>query len=106
MAPWLTKFDSLRLQRYVTLPLILGGSVSPNPRFWPHLVRRQATGAGIQFLRGLRKKYGPRAWSWFPVGPTLLVFDREGIDEVLQSTTTFADPWVKHFQLSTFTPYG
>ncbi len=106
MAPWLTSVDSLRLQRYVTLPMILGGSVSPNPRFWPHLVRRQATGAGIQFLRGLRKKYGPRAWSWFPVGPTLLVFDREGINEVLQSETTFADPWVKKLQLSAFTPYG
>lgn len=106
MAPWLTTVDSVRLQRYVTLPMILGGSVSPNPRFWPHLVRHQATAGAIQFLRGIRKKYGPQAWSWFPAGPTLLVFDREAIDEVLQSPDLFADPSIKKFQLSTFTPYG
>jgi cytochrome P450 len=106
MAPWLTSVDCLQLQRYVTVPMLLGGSVSPNPRFWPGLVRRETTASMIQFLRGVRRKYGPRAWSWFPVRSTLFVLDRAGIDEVLRSETIVADPWIKKCQLSTFTPRG
>jgi len=106
MAPSLTSFDCLRLQRYITLPMIFGGSVAPNPRFWPWLVRHQTTGAMIQFLRGVRNKYGPRAWSWFPGGSTLLVLDAAGIEEVLASEDTFADPIIKRIELSTFTPDG
>ena len=82
------------------MPGFLGGTFTPNPRFWPHLVRRQSAAATIRFFHGLRKKYGTRAWSWFPFGSTLLVLDGAGIEEVLASPKSFADP------LSTFTPHG
>jgi cytochrome P450 len=106
MAHSLTSFDSLRLQRYVTLPGILGGSVAPNPRFWPYLVRRQSAAATIKFFLGLQKKYGSRAWSWFPFRRTLVVLDGDGINEVLASPENFADPFIKKLQLSAFTPHG
>jgi len=105
-APTLTLVDRLRLQRYVALPGILGGTVTPNRRFWPYLVHRQSTATATSFLRSLRKKYGPRAWSWFPFRSTLLVLDGAGIEEVLNSCKNFADPFVKKLQLSTFTPHG
>ena len=106
MAPRLTDLDTLRLQWHVTLPNLLGGSVAPTQRFWPWLVRHQATDASMEFLRGVRKKYGPRAWSWFPAGRTLLVLDRAGIEHVTASPDTFADPCIKRFLLSPFTPHG
>ena len=106
MAPSLTSVDCLRLQRYVTLPGILGGSVAPNPRFWPYLVRKQSAATTIKFFLGLQKKYGRRAWSWFPFGRTLLVLDGDGINEVLSSSENFADPFIKKLQLSAFTPHG
>jgi len=106
MAPRLTAFDSLRLQRYLTVPTTLAGSIAPNPRFWPYAVRHNATGTTLRFLRGVRKKYGPRVWTWFPFGSTLLVLDRAGIEEVLSSGDTFADSTIKKFLLRTFTPYG
>lgn len=106
MAPSLTSLDCVRLQRYVTLPGILGGAVAPNPRFWPYLVRRQSAAAANRFFLGLRKKYGTRAWSWFPFGSTLLVLDSAGIETVLASPENFADPFIKRLQLSAFTPQG
>src|SRR5215831_17743890 len=101
-APTMTIVDALRLQRYISVPAILGGTVSPNPRFWPYLVRAQSSAKATTFLRTLRKKYGPRAWSWFPVRSTLLVLDPAGIAEVLASHDNVADPFVKKLQLSTF----
>jgi len=106
MVPSLTSVDCLRLQRYVTLPGILGGSVAPNPRFWPYLVRKQSAATTIKFFLGLQKKYGRCAWSWFPFGRTLLVLDGAGIDEVLACHENFADPFIKKLQLSAFTPHG
>jgi hypothetical protein len=106
MPPSLTCVDRLRLHRYVTLPGLFGGSVTPNPYFWPRLVRRQDHVATHQFLGGIRKKYGPRVWSWFPFKSTLLVLDRDGIDEVLKGDSTFADPFLKKRALSRFTPSG
>ena len=106
MAPSLTSVDCLRLQHYVTLPGILGGSVAPNPRFWPRLVRKQSAAKTIKFFLGLQKKYGRRAWSWFPFGRTLLVLDGAGINEVLTCHENFADPFIKKLQLSAFTPHG
>jgi cytochrome P450 len=106
MAPSLTSVDCVRLQHYVTLPGILGGSVTPNPRFWPYLVRKQRAAATIKFFHSLRKKYGPAAWSWFPFRRTLLVLDGNGINEVLASPENFADPFIKKLQLSAFTPHG
>ena len=106
MVPSLTSVDCLRLQHYVTLPGILGGSVAPNPRFWPYLVRKQSAAKTIKFFLGLQKKYGRRAWSWFPFRRTLLVLDGDGINEVLSSSENFADPFIKKLQLSAFTPHG
>jgi len=54
----------------------------------------------------VRKKYGSRAWSWFPVKPTLIVLDGAGIDEVLGSPANFADPLAKTHFLTPFTPHG
>jgi cytochrome P450 len=102
----LTYVDCLRLHWYVTLPGLFGGSVAPNRYFWPHLAGRHATVATYQFLRSVRRKYGPRVWSWFPITSTLLVLDRDGIDAVLKGDGTFADPSLKKRALSRFTPSG
>ena len=92
MASTLTLRDSARLHRYVTIPTLLGGFVAANPALVPHLVRRQTTARAAHFLRGIRDRYGPRAWLLFPFAWTLLVLDGDGIEEVLASHDTFADP--------------
>lgn len=103
-----TSIDYVRLQWHLALPMVLGGFVAPNRRHWSHLVRRQSTAATYRVLHSIRKKYGPRTWSQFPVPSkdTLLVLDGDGIKTVLQSTDNFADPGLKKFALSCFTPSG
>ena len=95
MAPTLTARDSVRLHRYLSIPTLLGGFVAPDPAFVPRLVRRQKTARAVHFLRGIREKYGSRAWFLFPFAWTLLVLDGDGIEEVLASHDTVADPWGK-----------
>ena len=106
MASTLTARDSVRLHRYVTLPTLLGGFVAPNPAFVPRLVRWQTTARAVHFLRGIRDKYGSRAWFLFPFAWTLLVLDGDGIEEVLASHDTVADPVAKRAFLRRFTPDG
>jgi cytochrome P450 len=106
MAPTLSCLDNLRLQWHLTLPMALGGSVAPTPQFVPRLVRWHTAARTIRFLRRIRQRYGPRAWSLFPLAWTLIVLDREGIEEVLDSDANFADPFVKKRVLSRFTPDG
>jgi cytochrome P450 len=105
--------DDAWLQWHVALPMLFGGSVAPNPWFVPCLVRSETAAKTFQFLRDVRKKYGPRAWSLFPVKSglpflvsTLLVLDADGIEEVLDSHDNFADPTIKTLVLSRFTPNG
>src|SRR5215470_5603325 len=95
MAHRLTSIDYVRLQWRLTLPMLLGGFVAPSRRRWPHLVSRQATDGTYRVLHNIRKKYGPRTWSQFPLPSqdTLLVLDGDGIETVLQSTDNFADPF-------------
>ena len=88
------------------MPNLLGGIVAPNPRFWPWLVRCQIPVATNLFLRSVRNKYGPRAWSRFPLKSTLLVLDGDGIDRVLALKQNFAHPFVKRRPVSRFTPSG
>ncbi len=106
MAPTLTARDSVRLHRYLSIPTLLGGFVAPTPAFVPRLVRRRKTARAVHFLRGIRDKYGSRAWFLFPFAWTLLVLDGDGIEEVLASHDTVADPWAKRRLLSRFTPDG
>src|SRR5581483_10442868 len=105
MAPTLSVVDTLRFQWHVAGPTVLSGSVAPNPRFVPRLVRGHTAANTLRFLRNVRQAYGPRAWFWFPPW-TLLVLDREGIEEVLSSHDNFADPISKKVVLSRFTPGG
>jgi len=106
MAHRVTSIDYVRLQWRLALPMVLGGLVAPSRRHWPHLVRRQSTVATYRVLRSIRKKYGPRTWSRLPFKSTLLVLDRDGIDKVLKSKDNFADPFLKKWPLSCFTPSG
>ena len=85
---------------------MLGGFAAPTPAFVPRLVRPRTTERTIQFLREIRGKYGPRAWFLFPFAWTLLVLDGDGIEEVLASDSSAADPIIKRGVLSRFTPRG
>lgn len=105
-APVLPSSDLARLLWRVVAPMVLGGSVSPNPGFTPYLVRRQATAREWALLERIRERHGPRVWCWFPPAWTLLVLDADGIAEILRSDANFADPPAKTLLLSAFTPNG
>jgi cytochrome P450 len=106
MAPSLSGIDGIRLLWHVARPLQFGGFVAPSRRFWPGLVRRRVPVATNKFLHHVRKKYGPRVRCWFPFNSTILVLDAKGIDEVLRSECNAADPRVKRWALTNFTPFG
>lgn len=89
-------WDTLRLQRYVSVPAFLWGLVAPNRLFVSCLSRLNAGQSTIRFLGELREKYRcDHLWSWFPFGRTLLVLSRESMDAVLFSKENAADPTLK-----------
>lgn len=106
MVHGLTASDTARLAWHLGLPALFGGVVARSPRFTPCLVRWQTTARTYAFLERIRRTYGPRAWTWLPPARTLLVLDRNGIAEVLDSDANFADPPVKTVPLSRVTPRG
>ncbi len=102
-------WDTLRLQLFVGVPVILWGVVAPQ-RLGVRLVVWLDWGRRTRaFLAALRERYGcDYLLAWFPFSwhRTLLVLDPLGIDALLASEASSADPWLKKRALSRFVPDG
>ncbi len=102
-------WDTLRLQFFVGVPVILWGVVAPQ-RLGVRLVVWLDWGRRTRaFLAALRERYGcDYLTAWFPFSwhRTLLVLDPLGIDALLASDANAADPWLKKRALSRFVPDG
>ena len=98
-------WDSLCLQLYVGLPVIVWGLVAPQ-RLGVSLVVRLDWGRRTRaFLAALRARYcSDYLWVSFTLRRTLLVLDPAGIDALLASEANAADPWLKKRALSRFVP--
>jgi cytochrome P450 len=111
MSAWraISWWDTLRLQLFVGLPIVLWGVVAPQRLLVPLVVRLDWGRRTRSFLAALRERYGcDYLWVWFPFSwhRTLLVLDPPGIDALLASGANFADPWLKKRALSRFVPDG
>lgn len=109
MSAWraISWWDSLRLQFYVAVPVMLWGLVAPRrPGVW--LTVRLDWGRRTRsFVAALRERYGCEyLWGCFAFRRTLLVLDPPGIDALLASRANQADPWLKRRALSRFVPDG
>ena len=101
----ISRWDTLRLQVFLSVPAFLLGLVAPNRWFLSWLSRFGAGRPTMRFFRELRDKYGcDHLWLWFPVGKTLLVYAPETIEAVLISDANAADPFLKKRALSRFIP--
>jgi cytochrome P450 len=97
--------DTLRLQRFVSVPGFFQGLVAPNRWFLWLRCRLGAGQSTMHFFRDLREKYRcDHLWVWFPFGRTLLVFAPESMEAVLFSDANAADPFLKKYALSRFIP--
>ena len=100
-----SRWDSLRLQWFVSLPGFFQGLVAPNRGFLSWRCRHGAGRSTVLFFRQLREKYRcEHLWVWFPLRRTLLVFAPETIEAVLSSDANAADPFLKKRALSRFVP--
>ncbi|MCC6198084.1 MAG: cytochrome P450 [Burkholderiales bacterium] len=98
-------WDTLRLQLFVSLPVVLAGLVAPTRWYLAWRCRHDAGRATMRFLASLREKYGCELlWTWFPLRRTLLVLAPEAIEAVLASKDNAGDPAIKKRALSRFAP--
>jgi choline dehydrogenase-like flavoprotein/cytochrome P450 len=101
----ISAWDTLRLQFFVTLPAFVWGFVSPRRWGVSYLSRHDAGRALRRFFDELRSKYGSdHLWTRFPLRRTLLVFDPDSMDAVLQPEASAPDPAIKKLALSKFIP--
>jgi choline dehydrogenase-like flavoprotein len=100
-------WDTLRLQLRVTIPAYFSGLVAPWRRGMALLSGFDTGQARQRLFDELRSKYASdHLWTWFPLRRTLLVFDPDTMDAVLESEQNAPDPTLKKRALSRFTPEG